>query len=41
MKGTVTEVLDKGVLVILGEGIEAFSPKNHTEKEDGSASWSR
>jgi small subunit ribosomal protein S1 len=35
-EGTITEVLDKGALVILGEGIEAFAPKSHIEKEDGS-----
>jgi len=34
-EGTITEVLDKGALVTLGEDIEAFSPKNHIEKEDG------
>jgi small subunit ribosomal protein S1 len=36
-EGTITEVLDKGALVALGEGIEAFAPKSHIEKEDGSA----
>ena len=35
-EGTITEVLDKGALVALGEGIEAFAPKSHIEKEDGS-----
>ena len=36
-EGTITEVLDKGALVALGEGVEAFAPKSHIEKEDGSA----
>ena len=35
-EGTITEVLDKGALVTLAEGVEAFAPKNHLEKEDGS-----
>ncbi len=36
-EGTVTEILDKGVLIALGEeGVEAFAPKRHVEKEDGS-----
>ena len=36
--GTVTETLDKGALIALGaENIEAFAPKNHLEKEDGSS----
>ena len=32
----VKEVFDKGLLVSLSEEVEAFVPKNHTEKEDGS-----
>jgi len=36
-EGTVIELYDKGVLVSLGENIEAFAPKSHTEKEDGSS----
>ena len=35
-KGTVSDIYDKGALVLLGENIEAFAPKRHTEKEDGS-----
>ena len=35
-EGTVSEIYDKGALVLLGEDIEAFAPKRHTEKEDGS-----
>jgi small subunit ribosomal protein S1 len=35
-EGTITEVLDKGALVTLDEGIEAFAPKSHLAKEDGS-----
>jgi small subunit ribosomal protein S1 len=35
-EATVAEIFDKGVLVNLGEHIEAFAPKRHTEKEDGS-----
>ena len=32
----VKEVFDKGLLISLSEEVEAFVPKNHTEKEDGS-----
>ena len=36
-EGTIVDVLDKGALVALGEDkVEAFAPKNHLEKEDGS-----
>ncbi len=35
-EATVTEVFDKGAVVSLSEEIEAFAPKRHTEKEDGS-----
>ena len=35
-EATVAEIFDKGVLVNLSEHIEAFAPKRHTEKEDGS-----
>ena len=35
-EGTVQELYDKGVLVLLSEGVEGFAPKNHTEKENGS-----
>ena len=36
-EATVTEVLDKGAVVSLSEEVEAFAPKRHTEKEDGSS----
>ena len=32
----VKEVFDKGLVISLSEEVEAFVPKNHTEKEDGS-----
>ena len=35
-EATVTEVFDKGAVVSLSEEVEAFAPKRHTEKEDGS-----
>ena len=34
---TVNEVFDKGAVVSLSEEVEAFAPKRHTEKEDGSS----
>jgi len=36
-EATVTEVFDKGAVVSLSEEVEAFAPKRHTEKEDGSS----
>ena len=36
-EGTVTEVFDKGAVIALSEEVEAFAPKRHTEKEDGSS----
>jgi len=36
-EGTVKEVFDKGAVVALSEEVEAFAPKRHTEKEDGSS----
>jgi len=36
-EGTVKEVLDKGAVIALSEEVEAFAPKRHTEKEDGSS----
>ncbi len=35
-EATVIEVFDKGAVVSLSEEVEAFVPKRHTEKEDGS-----
>lgn len=35
-EGTVSELYDKGALILLSDNIEAFAPKRHTEKEDGS-----
>ena len=35
-EGKVVEIYDKGVLVLLPNNVEAFAPKRHTEKEDGS-----
>ena len=35
-EGKVTELYDKGALIIFKENIEAFSPKRHNKKEDGS-----
>jgi small subunit ribosomal protein S1 len=35
-EGTVMEVNDKGAMVSLMYGIEAFCPARHTKKEDGS-----
>ena len=34
--GSITEEYDKGSLVLLNDDIEAFAPKRHLEKEDGS-----
>ncbi len=34
--GIVTEEYDKGSLVMLNDDVEAFAPKRHLEKEDGS-----
>ena len=34
--GNVTEEYDKGSLVLLNDDVEAFAPKRHLEKEDGS-----
>jgi len=34
--GTVTEILDKGAIISLSEEVEAFVPKMHCEKENGS-----
>ncbi|MBC8510959.1 MAG: 30S ribosomal protein S1 [Cryomorphaceae bacterium] len=36
-EGTVTEVFDKGAVIALSEEVEAFAPKRHTDKEDGSS----
>ena len=35
-EGAVKEVLDKGAVIALSEEVEAFAPKRHVEKEDGS-----
>ena len=35
-EGIVTEEYDKGSLVLLNDNVEAFAPKRHLEKEDGS-----
>ena len=35
--GTVKEVFDKGAVIAFSDEVEAFSPKRHTEKEDGSS----
>ena len=35
-QGTVIEVQDKGCIVSMTYGVEAFCPKNHSVKEDGS-----
>ena len=34
--GIITEEYDKGSLVLLNDDVEAFAPKRHLEKEDGS-----
>jgi len=34
--GSITEEYDKGSLVLLNDDVEAFAPKRHLEKEDGS-----
>ena len=36
-KGKITEMFDKGVLVTLEHGVEAFAPKRHLEKESGAS----
>ena len=36
-EATVTEVLDKGAVISLSDDVEAFVPKMHTEKENGSS----
>ncbi|MBT3612361.1 MAG: 30S ribosomal protein S1 [Flavobacteriales bacterium] len=36
-EGTVKEVFDKGAVIELSEEVEAFVPKRHTVKEDGSS----
>ena len=36
-EGTVTEVFDKGAVISLSEEVEAFVPKTHCEKENGSS----
>jgi small subunit ribosomal protein S1 len=36
-EGIVKEVFDKGAVIALSEEVEAFAPKRHTEKEDGSS----
>ena len=36
-EGTVKEVFDKGAVIALSEEVEAFVPKRHTDKEDGSS----
>ena len=36
-EATVKEVFDKGAVIALSEEVEAFAPKRHTEKEDGSS----
>ena len=36
-EGIVKEVFDKGAVIALSEDVEAFAPKRHTEKEDGSS----
>jgi len=36
-EATVKEVFDKGAVVALSQDVEAFAPKRHTEKEDGSS----
>ena len=36
-KGKITEMFDKGALVALEHGIEAFAPKRHLEKESGAS----
>ena len=35
-KGTIVQVLDKGAVISLGEGIEGFATPKHLVKEDGS-----
>ena len=35
-EGNITEEYDKGSLVLLNDDVEAFAPKRHLEKEDGS-----
>jgi len=36
-EGNVKEVFDKGAVIALSGEVEAFAPKRHTEKEDGSS----
>jgi small subunit ribosomal protein S1 len=36
-EGTVTEILEKGAIISLSDDVEAFVPKMHCEKEDGSS----
>ena len=36
-EGTIKELFDKGALVLLSDDVEAFAPKRHIEKEDGSS----
>ena len=36
-KGKITEMFDKGALVALEHGVEAFAPKRHLEKESGAS----
>ena len=36
-EGIVKEVFDKGAVIALSEDVEAFAPKRHAEKEDGSS----
>ena len=35
-EGTVSEIFDKGLVISLSDDVEAFVPKTHAEKEDGS-----
>ncbi len=35
-EGTITEVMDKGAVIALGEGVEGFATPKHLVKEDGS-----
>ena len=36
-QGVLKEIYDKGALIDLNEEVEAFAPKRHLEKEDGSS----
>jgi len=36
-KGKITEMFDKGALIALEHGVEAFAPKRHLEKESGAS----